>query len=157
MARILAVEDNPDNLELMTYLLEASGHSVIPAMTGALGVALARSERPALVVLDIQLPDTNGYEVLSRLRTDPELAWLPVVAVTAYAMVGDRDDVLGAGFDGYVSKPIDPASFARTIDTFLPDALRGHEPVATWSESTDPVSPDRAIPTSHADESIGAP
>jgi CheY-like chemotaxis protein len=157
MARILAVEDNPDNLELMTYLLGASGHTVIPAMTGELGVALARTERPDLVVLDIQLPDTNGYEVLSRLRADTELARLPVIAVTAYAMVGDRDDALGAGFDGYVSKPIDPTTFGRTIDTFLPAALHGHEPVAQWSQRPDQGSTDVATPTTHGHESVDSP
>lgn len=133
VARILAVEDNPDNLELMTYLLQASGHAVISAMTGESGIALARSEQPALVILDIQLPDTDGYQVLSQLRADPALASLRVVAVTAYAMVGDRDDALAAGFDGYLSKPIDPMSFGRTIDSYLPPSLRGHEPLAQWS------------------------
>lgn len=132
MARLLAIEDNAYNLELMTYLLEASGHDVIAAMTGNRGVELARAEQPALVVLDLQLSDATGYEVLGRIRACTELVDTPVVAVTAYAMVGDRDSALSAGFDGYLSKPIDPSSFARAIDTYLPLAIRGHEPVSPW-------------------------
>jgi len=137
-ARILIVEDTPHNLELMTYLLNASGHTVIPATTGERGLALARIERPDLMVLDVQLPDTDGYQVLAQLRADPDLAVTPVVAVTSYAMVGDSDSALAAGFDGYLSKPIDPVSFARDIDAQLPAPLRGHPPSAQW----DPTSPD---------------
>jgi CheY-like chemotaxis protein len=131
-ARILMIEDTPHNLELMTYLLEASGHTVIPAMTGQRGLALARLERPDLIVLDVQLPDIDGYQVLARLRADRELPVPPVVAVTAYAMVGDRDTALAAGFDGYLSKPIDPVSFARDIDARLPSSLRGHAATPQW-------------------------
>jgi two-component system cell cycle response regulator len=147
MARILAVDDNPYNLELMTYLLVASGHTVIPAITGSSGFDLVRAQRPDLVVLDIQLPDTDGYAVLARLRSDPDLAGLRVVAVTAYAMVGERDRALLAGFDGYLSKPIEPTSFARTIDTYLPKALRGHEPSAQWPEHPDLVTTDMVLTT----------
>jgi CheY-like chemotaxis protein len=119
-ARILTVEDTAHNLELMTYLLEASGHTVIPATTGESGLALARLERPDLIVLDVQLPDIDGYQVLAELRADRDLAVPPVVAVTAYALLGDRDAVLAAGFDGYLPKPIDPVSFARDICARLP-------------------------------------
>jgi two-component system, cell cycle response regulator DivK len=135
-ARILIVEDTPHNLELMTYLLEASGHVVIAAMTGEGGLELARLERPDLIVLDVQLPDIDGYQVLARLRADRDVAVPPVVAVTAYAMVGDRDTALAAGFDGYLSKPIDPVSFARDIDARLPEALRGHAAAAQWNSTT---------------------
>jgi CheY-like chemotaxis protein len=157
MARILAIEDNPYNLELMTYLLVASGHTVLPAITGDSGVALVRAERPDLVVLDIQLPDTDGYEVLARLRADPELIGLRVVAVTAYAMVGERDRALLAGFDGYLSKPIEPTSFARTIDTYLPKALRGHEPSRQWPEQPDLVTTDMVLTTMDRYEGNEAP
>jgi CheY-like chemotaxis protein len=153
MARILAVEDNAHNLELMTYLLQASGHSVIPAETGECGVTLARSARPDLVVLDIQLPDMDGYAVLTRLRADPDLAGLAIVAVTAYAMVGERDHAIAAGFDGYLSKPIVPSSFVQTIDTYLPESLRGHEPTATWATGPDPASTDVVLVAMNNDES----
>jgi CheY-like chemotaxis protein len=157
MARILAVEDNPHNLELMTYLVEASGHIVLAATTGERGVALAAAQLPHLVVLDIHLPEIDGYEVLRRLRADSNLAGLRVVAVTAYAMVGDRDHALMAGFDGYVSKPIDPTSFVRTIDTHLPAALRGYGPEPQWSARLDLVTTDLVAPVKHGYESDEAP
>lgn len=133
-ARILTVEDTGHNLDLMTYLLEACGHEVLPARTGAAGLARALADRPDLVVLDLQLPDIDGFQVLTALRADPSTAGLPVVAVTAYAMVGDRDHVLAAGFDGYLAKPIDPATFVRSIDAFLPPERRGHRPRPRWRD-----------------------
>jgi CheY-like chemotaxis protein len=133
VGRILVVEDNVPNLDLMTLMLTASGHTVIPAATGADGLEQARTQSPDLVVLDLQLPDADGRQVLARIRADPALAMLPVVAVTAYAMVGDREKALADGFDGYVSKPIVPATFSRMLDQFLPPALRGHAP-RRWSE-----------------------
>jgi CheY-like chemotaxis protein len=119
MANILVVEDYPDNLALMTYLLSAAGHDVRGAVTGRQTVTTAREELPDIVVLDIQLPDMDGYQVLAELRADPSTASVPVVAVTAYAMVGDRDDALAAGFDGYLPKPITPRTFAQTIESYL--------------------------------------
>jgi CheY-like chemotaxis protein len=127
-ARILAVDDVSHNLELMTYLLQASGHEVIAAATGADAVRLASEHRPDLIVLDVQLPDIDGYEVLRRLRAEPELEQLPIIAVTAYAMVGDRDHALAAGFDGYLAKPIDPTTLIEALNAYLPDDRRGHEP-----------------------------
>lgn len=132
MGRLLVVEDNMQNLELMVYLLEAAGHTVVPAMTGQTGVDAALSDRPDLAVLDLQLPDFSGFEVRRQLR-DAYGPGLPAVAVTANAMVGDRDHVLASGFDGYLSKPIDVKSFATAIDAFLPEELRGHPPVPRWS------------------------
>ena len=122
------IEDTAHNLELMTYLLEASGHTVTAAITGAQGVALAQSCGHDLVVLDIQLPDTTGYDVLSQLRARETTRDLPVIAVTANAMVGDRDAALAAGFDGYLPKPIEPRTFNRDIETFLPRHLHGRDP-----------------------------
>jgi CheY-like chemotaxis protein len=131
-AHILTVEDTPHNLELMTYLLQASGHVVSQAITGQQGLDLARAEHPDLIVLDVQLPDMDGYQILALLRADPAMSRVPVVAVTAYAMVGDRDHALAAGFDGYLSKPIDPVTFARDVDAYLPAELRGHAPKSQW-------------------------
>jgi CheY-like chemotaxis protein len=127
-ARILAVEDTPHNLELMTYLLEAHGHSVVPATTAAEALEQARANRPDLIILDVQLPDADGYEVLARVRADKDLRDIPAVAVTAYAMLGDRDQALAAGFDGYLTKPIEPTTFALSIDLYLPIELRGASP-----------------------------
>ena len=131
-ARILAVEDTPHNLYLMTYLLEAAGHEVKQATTGTDGLAAARTSRPDLVLLDIQLPDIDGERVLTLLREDPVLADVPVVAVTAYAMVGDRDKKLSAGFDGYLSKPLDPETFVASVEVHLPPPLRGSPLKPTW-------------------------
>jgi CheY-like chemotaxis protein len=119
MARILVVEDYPDNLALMTYLLTAAGHDVRGAGTGRQTLEAAHDDPPDIVVLDIQLPDMDGYQVLTELRADPRTAHVPVVAVTAYAMVGDRDDALAAGFDGYLPKPITPRTFAQTVESHL--------------------------------------
>jgi len=133
MAHLLMIEDHPHNLELMTYLLRAAGHEVTAAVTAELGLRAARESRPDLIVLDIQLPDATGFEVLDVLRGDPELHDVRVVAVTANAMVGDRDHALSAGFDGYLAKPIEPAAFSKAIDSYLPEALRGHAPMPSWS------------------------
>jgi two-component system cell cycle response regulator len=122
LARILIIEDNPANIELMSFLLSAYGHTPLTAPDGARGVAVARSERPDLVACDVNLPGMNGFAVLSALRAEPELAQMPVLAVTALAMAGDREQVLAAGFDGYISKPIEPESFVAELEAFLPAA-----------------------------------
>jgi CheY-like chemotaxis protein len=127
-ARILVVEDTPHNLELMTYLLEAHGHAVVAAITGTEALAHAHARRPDLIILDVQLPDADGYEIVGALRADPALHDVPTIAVTAYATVGDRDHALAAGFDGYLTKPIDPATFSRSVDQHLPAGLRGGTP-----------------------------
>ncbi len=124
MARILIIEDNPANVELMAFLLAAYGHTPISAPDGARGVAAARAGRPDLVACDVNLPGMNGFEVLAVLKAEPQLAGVPVLAVTALAMAGDREKVLAAGFDGYISKPIEPESFVAELEAFLapPDA-----------------------------------
>lgn len=120
-ARILVIEDHPVNLDLFVYLLEAAGYRTITAQDGRAGLTVARQERPDLIVCDILLPEVDGRDVARQLKADPELRAIPLLAVTAHAMVGDRDDVLAAGFDGYMSKPIDPVTFARQIAEYLPD------------------------------------
>ncbi len=119
MARILIIEDNPANVELMAFLLTAYGHTPISAPDGARGVAAARAERPDLVACDVNLPGMNGFEVLASLKAEPGLKNVPVLAVTALAMAGDREKVLAAGFDGYISKPIEPDSFVAELEAFL--------------------------------------
>jgi len=118
-ARILIIEDNPANLELMTYLLSTFGHTVLSAADGLRGLEAARRELPDLVISDVQLPDIDGYEVARWLKSNPDLRATPLVAVTALAMVGDRDRVLAAGFDGYLAKPIDPETFVRQMEVYL--------------------------------------
>lgn len=119
MARILIIEDNPANIELMSFLLGAYGHTPLNAPDGARGVAAARSELPDLIACDVNLPGMDGFQVLAALKQEPALAAVPVLAVTALAMAGDREKVLAAGFDGYISKPIEPESFVAELEAFL--------------------------------------
>jgi two-component system cell cycle response regulator len=135
-ARILVVEDTAYSLQLMTYLLTAYEHTVVEAVTGEQAVELAAATTPDLVVLDLQLPGIDGYQTLSALRSVPGLDGVPVVAVTSFAMVGDRDRALGAGFDHYLTKPIDPESFVDEINTRLPERLRGRDRPPPGPEST---------------------
>lgn len=117
--RILVIEDNPENLELIRYLVAAFGHEPLLARNGLEGLQIAASESPDLILCDIQLPDLDGMEVARRLRADPRLAGIPRVAVTALAMVGDRERILAGGFDGYLAKPIAPESFLADISRYL--------------------------------------
>jgi two-component system, cell cycle response regulator len=126
-ARILVVEDTAYSMQLMTYLLTAHQHTVIEAVTGEQGVELASVTAPDLVVMDLQLPGIDGFEALRALRSIPDRDAVPVIAVTSFAMVGDRDRALTAGFDHYLTKPIDPESFVAEIDTRLPERLRGSD------------------------------
>jgi len=130
MALILVIEDNAVNLELMTYLLQAHGHGTLSATDGAAGLALARQARPDLVICDIQMPGLDGHGVARALRADPLLARLPLIAVTAAAMVGDRDRALASGFDAHVAKPIEPTTLMPLIHSFLaPAAARAAPPM----------------------------
>jgi len=124
MARFLIIEDNPANLELVRYLLEHAGHRVDGAVNGIDGVFAVGATAPDLVICDLQLPMLDGYGVLRELRARPAHAALPIVAVTAFSMPNDRKNVMQAGFDGYLSKPIDPETFVERIESFLPPALR---------------------------------
>jgi two-component system, cell cycle response regulator len=145
-ARILLVEDTPHNLQLMTYLLESYGHTVIPADTGEQGIGLASAARPDLVVMDLQLPGMDGYEALTVLRSLPALDGVPIVAVTSFAMVGDRDRALSAGFDEYLAKPIDPEHFTEQIGSLLPEGLRGFPITPSGDEPARSTEPATAPP-----------
>jgi CheY-like chemotaxis protein len=120
MARILIIEDNPTNLQLIVYLLQAFGHTALEAMDGETGLELIRLEAPELVLCDIHLPGIDGFEVAHELKRHPVYSAIPLVAVTALAMVGDRDRILSAGFDGYITKPITPETFIGQMEAFLP-------------------------------------
>ena len=120
MARVLVVEDNPESLDLMVYLLKAFGHVALSARDGPEGIQAARLERPDLILCDIQLPGVDGVEVCHQLKKDPALRGIPLVATTSYAMVGDREKLLGEGFNGYMSKPISPQTFIDQMAPYLP-------------------------------------
>lgn len=116
---ILLIEDNEQNRYLATFLLEHRGHKVIQAQDGSSGITMAVSQRPDLILLDIQLPGMDGHEVARSLRADRSFAGTPIVAVTSYAMVGDREKCLAAGCDGYIEKPINPDTFVAEIEAHL--------------------------------------
>jgi two-component system, cell cycle response regulator DivK len=118
-ARILVIEDNATNLALLQYLLTSAGHVVLQARDGMAGVQVARLEHPDLVVCDLQMPLLDGYGVLLALRTDAGTRDIPVIAVTAFSMSDDRDRVAEAGFDGYLTKPIEPELFVGQIESYL--------------------------------------
>jgi two-component system cell cycle response regulator len=119
-ARILVIEDNPTNLELMVYLLRAFGYDPVTAGNGESGLEAVQREAFDLVICDMQMPGVDGYEVARRLKAHPAFGSLRLVAVTAMAMVGDRDRALGAGYDGYIAKPINPQTFVKQVEAFLP-------------------------------------
>jgi two-component system cell cycle response regulator DivK len=127
-ARILIAEDNEANLALVEYLLQTAGHQTLAASDGAQALRLARQQRPDLFICDLQMPLLDGFEVLRQLREDAALRGLPVLALTAFSRSGDRTDVLHAGFDGYLSKPIDPEAFVAQIETHLQPHLRSAGP-----------------------------
>ena len=118
MARILIVEDNPDNMKLCRAVLAAAGHDVSGLAGGETLTDEMQRQRPDLLLLDIQLPGEDGFALLARLKASGS-ALPPVIALTAHAMSGDRERALAAGFDGYLTKPIDVATFAHTVDAFL--------------------------------------
>jgi len=113
---ILVIEDQEQNLYLMKYMLEAAGYLVLLARDAQEGIRAAREHGPDMILLDIQLPTMSGHEVARVLRADGRLAETPIVAVTSYAMPGDREEVMAAGCTGYIEKPIDPETFIRDME-----------------------------------------
>ena len=125
-ALILIVEDNERNLKLVRDLLQVNGYETIEARNSSEGLRFARERNPTLILMDIQLPDLDGVATLGRLRTDERTSSIPVVALTAYAMSGDRQRLLEAGFDGYLEKPIDHRLFPAQVRSLL-DGRRRQE------------------------------
>jgi len=119
MKKILVIEDNEQNLYLVTFILEKHGYVVLAAQDGQEGVNMAVSTRPDLVLLDIQLPVMDGYTVARQIRTNPDLAHIPIIAVTSYAMTGDREKTIEAGCNGYIEKPINPETFLQQVEQHL--------------------------------------
>jgi len=117
--RLLVIEDNEVHLYLIRFMLENRGHTVLEARDGATGVRLAVEQQPDLVVMDIQLPDIDGLEATRRIRSSDRGARLPIVALTSYAMTGDRERALAAGCTGYIEKPIRPETFIAELEAFL--------------------------------------
>jgi two-component system cell cycle response regulator len=151
MALMLVIEDNAINLELMTYLLGAWGHETVTAPDGAAGLALARKVSPDLVVCDIQMPGTDGYAVARILKSDPALKDVPLIAVTAFAMVGDEEKSVRAGFDAHVPKPIDPRQFMAVLERLLPPAGSRQRAAASASHHVS------ASPRPSVDDALRAP
>ena len=121
MKTALVIEDNEDNMKLITFILEKNGYSTIRAENGKMGIELALKERPDFILLDIQLPDMNGLEVLKELRTSEIDGEIPIIAITSYAMSGDRERMIEAGCNGYLEKPIDPANIMNQIRKVIGD------------------------------------
>ncbi len=134
--RVLVIEDNPANMDLVRYILDKFGYEVEAAIDGETGVRMARAAAPGLVICDLQLPGIDGFEVVRQLKAMPHMRQVPVLAVTAYAMVGDRERVLAAGFDGYIAKPIDPQYFVQQVASVLGAATPSAAPPLGMSVAT---------------------
>lgn len=117
--KILYIEDNPENRLLVRRILEAEGYDVVEAIDGPSGLEVAAASPPDLILLDINLPEMDGYELVGKLRQIPGLATTPIIALTAYALRGDRERILAAGCDGYIQKPIDVDSLPIQVTSFL--------------------------------------
>ncbi len=126
MKRVLVVEDNERNMYLISFILERMGHSVLQAGTGEKGVECASAELPDLILMDIQLPGIDGLETTRRIRQSAGCADIPIIAITSFAMAGDRERLLAAGCSGYIEKPINPETIMKEIDAYLekPEAGR---------------------------------
>ncbi|MFI4939339.1 MAG: response regulator [Burkholderiales bacterium] len=144
MANIVVIEDTPANLELMCYLLSAFGHNVMAANDGDEGLELTRAVVPELIICDVHMPKLDGYEVARILKSDPHLSNIPLLAVTALAMVGDREKGLKAGFDGYLYKPIEPETFISEVERYLKIDRHGALPRPQPTHETPPADAIRA-------------
>ena len=121
--KVLIIEDNEQNMYMVTYLLESSNYEVIQAFSGAEGIQKAKEVQPDIILLDIQLPEMNGYDIARALKKNEKLYDTPIIAVTSYAMVGDKEKALEAGAIGYIQKPIEPDTFVSQMEEFLPPQI----------------------------------
>ncbi|MDO8285770.1 MAG: response regulator [Rhodoferax sp.] len=127
--RLLIIEDDSASRALVCYLLEAAGYATLEAEDGGTGLHLALHAQPDLIICDLQMPVMNGYEVARALREHPDWHRVPLIAVTAFSMAGDRETALSAGFDEHITKPITPETFVTQIEAFLPHPLQArHSP-----------------------------
>ncbi|MCY3413365.1 MAG: response regulator [Candidatus Heimdallarchaeota archaeon] len=119
MKRILVIEDNEENIYLIRFILKKKGHEVIEARDGLSGVEKAKSSQPDIILMDIQLPKMNGYDATKNIRQDPNLKDIPIIAITSFAMPGDKRKCLDAGCSYYIEKPINPEQFIEVVDRYL--------------------------------------
>ena len=146
MAKVLVIEDNPSNMTLATFLLESAGHSVLGATDAEAGMVLAHEELPDLILMDIQLPGIDGLEATRRIRASKKSASIPIIAITSYAMSGDRERLLAEGCSGYIEKPINPETIMAELNTFLAEKsgriARGKAKTKQRSRRKSDESPD---------------
>jgi CheY-like chemotaxis protein len=117
--KILIIEDNEQNMYMLTYLLESENYEIIQAYDGIAGIIAAKDNKPEIILLDIQLPGMDGYTVAMRLKENEELRDIPIIAVTSYAMPGDREKAIESGAIGYIEKPINPDTFISQMESYL--------------------------------------
>jgi two-component system, cell cycle response regulator DivK len=122
-SKVLVIEDNKQNMYMITYLLESYGYEVVQSFSGIDGINRAKEEKPDIILLDIQLPEMDGYTIASELKKNEELKSTPIIAVTSYAMPGDKEKAMDAGATGYIEKPINPDTFVSEMEVFLPAHL----------------------------------
>jgi CheY-like chemotaxis protein len=152
MTTVLIAEDNPVNRELLRELLEGRGYAVLEACDGQEALRLLEDAHPDLLLLDLGMPVLDGYATVRQIRENPRLATLPVLAVTAYAMRGDREKILDSGFDGYLSKPIHAASLQKEMDRLLCEGDRLDSSAAPASEVD---APDRIAKLKRKQQAAG--
>jgi two-component system cell cycle response regulator DivK len=121
--KVLVIEDNKQNMYMINYLLESYGYDVTQSFNGIDGIQKAKKEKPDIILLDIQLPEMDGYTIARELKKNEELKDTPIIAVTSYAMPGDKEKAMDAGATGYIEKPINPDTFVVEMESFLPPHL----------------------------------
>lgn len=119
MKKVLVIEDNLDNLRLITYALRRVGYEVIHAQSGEEGIEMVVKEKPFFIIMDINLPGIDGLEATKQIRNKEDIKDIPIIAITSFAMAGDRERILSAGCNGYLEKPIDPLTVVESIHKFL--------------------------------------
>lgn len=121
--KTLVIEDNIQNMYMIAFLLESYGYKVLQAFSGLEGIQKAKADEPDIILLDIQLPQMDGYTIARKLREIESLQTTPIIAVTSYAMPGDKEKALESGATGYIEKPINPDTFVSEMEAFLPENL----------------------------------
>ena len=121
--RVLIIEDNDQNMYMLSFLLEKNNYEVMQAFNGLDGIKAAKENSPDVILLDIQLPGMDGYQIARELRSRNDLCHIPIVAVTSHAMVGDREKAMVSGASGYIEKPVDPDNFIQRMESYFPEEL----------------------------------
>lgn len=118
---ILYIEDNPQNMRLVRKMLKSGGYEILEAPDGVSGLKMAEQQRPDLILMDINLPDIDGMQITKRIKENPELTHIPIIALTANAMVGDKETFINGGCDGYLAKPVSRRELCSTVASYLSD------------------------------------